>query len=124
MRDGLNLEKSIVVGLSFAVGAGLLQRNVIEELLGHPWGALLGNGITVGAATAIVLTIFLNLTSPRPKRMDTKLDLASMSKIDEFVQEVATEKAGVMRRRSVSARAAEERCPACCNQETNISRVA
>ena len=92
MRDGLNLEKSIVVGLSFAVGAGLLQRNVIEELLGHPWGALLGNGITVGAATAIVLTIFLNLTSPRPKRMETKLDLASMSKIDDFVQEVATEK--------------------------------
>ena len=58
IRDGLNLEKSLVVGLSFAVGAGLLQRNVIEELLGAPWGALLGNGITVGAATAIALTVF------------------------------------------------------------------
>ena len=89
MRDGLNLEKSIVVGLSFAVGAGLLQRNIIEELLGHPWGALLGNGLTVGAATAIFLTIFLNLTSPRPRRLETKLDLANLPEIDEFVKEVA-----------------------------------
>ncbi|MYC06465.1 MAG: hypothetical protein F4X57_04725 [Chloroflexi bacterium] len=91
MRDGLNLEKSIVVGLSFAVGAGLLQRNIIEELLGHPWGALLGNGITAGAATAILLTIFLNLTSPRPRRLETRLDLANLPAIDEFAREVATE---------------------------------
>ena len=91
MRDGLNLEKSIVVGLSFAVGAGLLQRNIIEELLGHPWGALLGNGITVGAATAILLTIFLNSTSPRPRRLETRLDLANLPKIDEFMQKVAAE---------------------------------
>ncbi|MCY3543537.1 MAG: hypothetical protein OXH22_05800 [Chloroflexi bacterium] len=91
MRDGLNLEKSIVVGLSFAVGAGLLQRNIIEELLGHPWGALLGNGITAGAATAILLTIFLNLTSPRPRRLETRLDLANLPEIDEFAREVATE---------------------------------
>ena len=60
IRDGLDLEKSLVVGLSFAVGAGLLQHNIVESLLGHPWGALLGNGITVGAATAIALTVFLN----------------------------------------------------------------
>lgn len=91
MRDGLNLEKSIVVGLSFAVGAGLLQRNIIEELLGHPWGALLGNGITAGAATAILLTIFLNLTSPRPRRLETRLNLANLPEIDEFAREVATE---------------------------------
>ena len=91
VRDGLNLEKSIIVGLSFAVGAGLLQRNIIEEFLGHTWGALLGNGITAGAATAILLTVFLNLTSPRPRRMETRLDLANLSEIDEFMQEVATE---------------------------------
>ena len=91
IRDGLNLEKSLVVGLSFAVGAGLLQRNVIEELLGAPWGALLGNGITVGAATAIALTLFLNLTSARPKRLEARLDFADLPKIDEFVQDVAAQ---------------------------------
>ena len=89
IRDGLNLEKSLVVGLSFAVGAGLLQRNIIEELLGHPWGALLGNGVTMGAATAIALTLFLNLTSPRPKRLEARVDFADLPQIDEFMQEVA-----------------------------------
>ena len=88
-RDGLNLEKSIVVGLSFAVGAGLLQRNIIEELLGHPWGALLGNGITMGALTAILITVFLNLTSSRPRRLETRLDLACLPEVDEFVREIA-----------------------------------
>ena len=89
IRDGLNLEKSLVVGLSFAVGAGLLQQNIVETLLAHPWGALLGNGITVGAATAIGLTVFLNLASARPKRFNTRLDLADLPKIDGFMREIA-----------------------------------
>ncbi len=89
IRDGLNLEKSLVVGLSFAVGAGLLQQNIIESLLGHPWGALLGNGITVGAATAIALTVFLNLASARPKRLNVRLDLADLPQIDKFMRNIA-----------------------------------
>ena len=89
IRDGLNLEKSLVVGLSFAVGAGLLQHNIVESLLGHPWGTLLGNGITVGAATAIVLTVFLNLTSARPKRLNARLDLADLPQIDGFMRGIA-----------------------------------
>jgi len=89
IRDGLNLEKSLMVGLSFAVGAGLLQRNIIEEMLGYPWGALLGNGVTMGAATAIVITVFLNLTSARVKRLQARLDIADLPRIDEFLQEVA-----------------------------------
>ena len=89
IRDGLDLEKSLVVGLSFAVGAGLLQHNIVESLLAHPWGALLGNGITVGAATAIALTVFLNLTRARPKRLDARLDSADLPQIDGFMRDIA-----------------------------------
>ena len=60
------------------------------ELL-RSMGALLGNGITVGAATAIALTVFLNLTSARPKRLEARLDFADLPKIDEFVQDVAAQ---------------------------------
>ena len=91
IRDGLNLEKSLVVGLSFAVGVGLLQHNVVADLLGEPWGALLGNGITMGAATAIAFTVFLNLTSARPKRLEARLYFADLPKIDEFIQDVAAQ---------------------------------
>ena len=88
-RDGLDVQKSLVVGVSFAIGAGLQQQNILADLIGHPWGALLGNGITVGAATAIALTVFLNLTSARPKRLEARLDFADLPRIDEFMQEVA-----------------------------------
>ena len=88
-RDGLDVQKSLVVGVSFAIGAGLQQQNILADLLGHPWGALLGNGITVGAATAIGLTVFLNLTSPRPRRLEAQLDFSDLSRIDGFMQEIA-----------------------------------
>ncbi len=88
-RDGLDVQKSLVVGVSFAIGAGLQQQNILGDLLGHPWGALLGNGITVGAATAIGLTVFLNLTSARPRRLEAQLDSSDLSRIDGFMQEIA-----------------------------------
>ncbi len=88
-REGLDIQKSLVVGTSFAIGAGLQQQNILGDVLGHPWGELLGNGITVGAATAIALTVFLNLTSPRPRRMEAQLDFSDLPRIDEFLQEVA-----------------------------------
>ena len=87
-RDGLDVQKSIVVGLSFAVGAGLQQMNILEDLLVHPWGVLLGNGITVGAATAIALTTFLNVTGARPKRLVARLDFSELRKIDAFMREL------------------------------------
>ena len=88
-RDGLDVQKSLIVGVSFAIGVGLQQQNILADLIGHPWGALLGNGITVGAATAIALTIFLNLTSARPKRLEARLDLSDLQQIDEFMQGAA-----------------------------------
>ena len=88
MRDGLDAQKALVVGVSFAIGAGLQQHNILADLIAYPWGTLLGNGITVGAATAIVLTVFLNLTSARPKRIDARLDMSDLEEIDEFLQEV------------------------------------
>ena len=86
---GLDAQKVLVVGVSFAVGAGLLQQNVVEDLLGSPWGALLGSGITVGAATAIALTLLLDLTGPRPKRLDGRLDMSELPRVDSFLQEIS-----------------------------------
>ena len=38
VRDGLDLQKSLVVGLSFAIGAGLQQQNILEEFVGTSVG--------------------------------------------------------------------------------------
>ena len=89
VRAGLDPQKAIVVGLAFSIGLGMEHRNVLADLLGSPWGGLLGNGITVGTATALVLTAFLELTSPRRRRLEVRLDIADLPRIDAFLQEVA-----------------------------------
>ena len=88
-RAGLDAQKAIVVGLAFALGLGMQNQNVLQDLLGDPWGMLLGNGITVGTVTAILLTAFLELTSPRRRRLEVRLDFSDLPRIDIFLQEVA-----------------------------------
>ena len=88
-RAGLDPPKAIVVGLAFSIGLGMEHRNVLADLLGSPWGELLGNGITIGTATALALTAFLELTSPRRRRLEIRLDIADLPRIDAFLQEIA-----------------------------------
>ena len=89
MRAGLDPQKAIVVGLAFSIGLGMQHQNILKDLLGSPWGLLLGNGITVGTATAIALTAFLEWTSPRRRRLEARLDIADLPRIDAFLQKVA-----------------------------------
>ena len=89
VRAGLDPQKAIVVGLAFSIGLGMEHRNVLADLLGSPWGGLLGNGITIGTATALVLTAFLELTSPRSRRLEVRLDISDLPRIDAFLQEIA-----------------------------------
>ncbi len=89
-RAGLDPQKAIVVGLAFSIGLGMQHQNVLEDLLGSPWGALLGNGMTVGTATAIALTAFLELTSPRSRRLEVRLDISEHPRIDAFLKEIGT----------------------------------
>ena len=89
MRAGMDPAKAFVVGISFAVGLGLQSQNVFEGILAEPWDLLLGNGVVAGAATAIGLTVFLNLTGPRARRMRARLDMEELPKIDEFMQGLA-----------------------------------
>ena len=88
-RAGLDPQKAIVVGLAFSIGLGMQHQNILADLLGSPWGELLGNGMTIGTATAIALTAFLELTSPRRRRLEIRLDIADLPHLDAFLQEIA-----------------------------------
>ena len=89
VRDGMNLQKAVIVGLSFWIGAGFQARAIYPELLDGSWGVLLDNGMTAGGLMAIVLMVFLNLTGARPKRLDTSLDMSAGAKIEEFLRRQA-----------------------------------
>ena len=89
VRAGLDPQKAMVAGLAFSIGLGMQHQNILKDLLSSPWDMLLGNGITVGTATAIALTAFLEWTSPRRRRLEVRLDIADLPRIDAFLQEVA-----------------------------------
>ncbi|MCY4110806.1 MAG: hypothetical protein OXF96_02560 [Chloroflexi bacterium] len=88
-RGGLDAPTTLVVSLAFALGVGFEQHNVFEGVVPSPWSSLLGNGITVGAATAIGLTLFLEVTKPRRRRFEGRLDMADLPRLDAYLQETA-----------------------------------
>jgi len=89
VQDGLDQRKALVVGVALSLGVGLESQNVLADLLGQTWGASLGNGLTVGMVAAILLTLFIELTSPRHTRLETTLEVSALPKIDAFLSELA-----------------------------------
>ena len=88
-RGGLDAPTTLVVSLAFALGVGFEQHNVLEGIVPSPWSSLLGNGITVGAATAIGLTLFLEVTKPKRQRFEGRLDMTDLPRLDAYLQEIA-----------------------------------
>ncbi len=89
-RSGLDYQKALVVGLAFSIGVGLENQNIFADLLGGTWGALLGNGMMAGALVAILMTLFIDLTSPRRRRLEVELDISALPKIDTFLRQLAS----------------------------------
>jgi len=88
-QEGLDPQKGLVVGVALALGVGLGSGSVFESVLGETWSASLGNGMTIGVLATVLLTGFLELTSPRRRRLDVELDAAAAVGIDAFLREVS-----------------------------------
>lgn len=91
-QGGLDPRNILLVGLAYAVGVGMQQRNLLEGLVAQPWDSLLGDGLTLGTATAVGLSLFLRATSPRPRRLEAVLDPSAFSAIDSFLEQMAGER--------------------------------
>ena len=89
MQDGLDQRKVLIVALSLAVGVGLQSENIITQVVGGAWGLVLGNGLIVGAITAILLTTFIELVAHRRRRLEISLDISALPRLDEFLAQMA-----------------------------------
>ena len=72
------------------MGVGLESQDILEDLLGLTWGASLGNGLTVGILAAILMTLFNELTGPRQRRLETRLEMTALPEIDAFLLGLAS----------------------------------
>ena len=89
LQDGVDYRKATIIGLAFWIGTGFQNQAIFADQLGFELGTLLGNGMTAGSIVALVLTLFVELTSARRRRLKTDLDMASLPQIDEFLREFA-----------------------------------
>ncbi len=90
VQDGIDFRKGLVVGVGFWIGVGFQNDAIFPAMLSDFAGGLLRNGMTAGGLAAILMTLFLELTSPRRHRMETDFDLAALTKIRAFLEAFAS----------------------------------
>ncbi|MDE2764894.1 MAG: hypothetical protein OXI25_00485 [Chloroflexota bacterium] len=85
--DGVDHRKAAVVGIAFWLGVGFQSQAIFPSLLtGGFWEVLLGNGMTAGAITAILMMLFMELTGRRRQRLATGLDAETLPKLTAFLR--------------------------------------
>ena len=90
VQEGIDRKKIIVVGVSFWIGVAFDGGYIYPDLFEGLWRALLANGLASGGICAVLITLFIEFTSPRRSRLSTDLHISSLPKIDEFLVEFAS----------------------------------
>lgn len=61
---------------------------ITQDLFGDDLGALLGSGVTIGAAVAIGMTLLLEAMNTRRQRLEVTLDMAALPRVSRAPPEV------------------------------------
>ena len=85
MHDGLNHRNTIISGVAFWIGAGFQSGMIFGDFFSEFAGGLLSNGMTAGGFAAIAMTLFVELTGNRRRRLKTKLDTSAIPQIHDFL---------------------------------------
>ena len=90
LQEGFDVRNVTIAGLSFWIGVGTQSQAIFADRLSGAWTVLFSSGMTVGAFAAIVLTLFMELTNPRRRRLEVELDFQYLPQIDEFMRDIAS----------------------------------
>ena len=90
VQGGVDYRKATIAGTAFWIGTGFQHQVIFADHLGEWWGSLLGNGMTAGGLTAIVLTLFMELTGPRRRRIETALTVDALPEVDTFLRDLGS----------------------------------
>ena len=90
VRNGIDGSKAAIVGLSLWLGVGFQNQLIFPELLTGTIETLLSNGMTIGSVCVIALTALTELTSSRSKRLNVKLSMSDLPRLDDFLHTFAT----------------------------------
>ena len=85
-KDGIDGRKAAVIGVSLWLGIGFQNQAILPDLLTGTLGTLLSNGMTTGSVCVILLTLLMDVTSRRRKRLNVAMNISSLPGIDSFLQ--------------------------------------
>ena len=85
-RDGIDGRKAAVIGVSLWIGIGFQNQVILPDLLTGTVGTLLSNGMTTGSICVILLTLLMEYTSRRRRRLNVAMNFSSLPRIDSFLQ--------------------------------------
>ena len=85
LQNGMDYRNGLICGVSFWLGTGFQAGVIFPEFFSEFAGGMLQNGMTAGGLTAIVMTLFVEATSPRRSRIQVAFDVAALPEIMEFL---------------------------------------
>ena len=90
VQDGIDYRKGMIAGVSFWIGVGFQNGVIFPEYFAEFAGGLLQNGMTAGGLTALLLTLFIEVTEPRRRRIELPFHITILPKIREFLRSFAS----------------------------------
>ncbi len=85
IQDGIDYRKGLIVGVSFWIGIGFQNDMIFPAQVAEFAGGLLSNGVTSGGMAVILLSAFVEMTRPRPSRIEAAFDLSVLPAIRDFL---------------------------------------
>ncbi len=89
IQDASDHRKALTVGVAFWVGVGCQNDLIFPELLAGLAGGIFENGMTAGGLTAILLTLYQELTAPRRYKLKVPFSNDSLHQMREFLGKFA-----------------------------------
>ena len=90
IQDGIDYRKGLIAGVSFWVGVGFQSDAVFAGQVSEFAGSLLRNGMLTGGIAAVVMTMFVELTKPRRRRIEVDLDPSALHELRLFIAAFAS----------------------------------
>ena len=88
LQEGMNYRNGLVCGVSFWVGTAFQAGAIAPGFFSEFAGGMLENGMTAGGLTAMLMTLFLEWTSPRRFRMQSELGVTALPLIMKFLRKM------------------------------------
>ena len=85
-----NRQKVVVAGICFWIGASFHFNLFYLPDFGRVWDTLFKSAITTGGLAAVVMVVYLELTSPKRMRFHSRLHIDSLPDLNEFMARFAT----------------------------------